>query len=129
MLTPCSRPELHHLAASDAQQAPWGVAEYRYGLPDDDIPDHMIRPVLPLAHHGWGAWQAGARVLVRCQQGVNRSGLVTALILMLDGMTATEAIALLRDRRGPAVLNNTTFEQWLLAEATSYLTIEGDSNA
>ncbi|MUH45887.1 MAG: hypothetical protein F2793_05170 [Actinobacteria bacterium] len=40
--------------------------------------------------------------------------MVTALILMLDGHEAQDAIALLRSLRGPAVLNNTSFEQWLL---------------
>jgi protein-tyrosine phosphatase len=107
---------------ADAQPAPWGVTELRYGFPDDDIPDHLITPCIPLAQHGWSAWRAGNDVLVRCQQGVNRSGLVTALILMLDGHTAADAIALLRDRRGAAVLNNPRFETWLLHRAATHLT-------
>lgn len=107
---------------ADAQPAPWGVTELRYGFPDDDIPDHLITPCIPLAQHGWSAWRSGAQVLVRCQQGVNRSGLVTALILMLDGRTAPDAIAHLRDRRGPAVLNNTRFETWLIGQAPAHIT-------
>lgn len=53
--------------------------------------------------------------LVHCQAGLNRSGLVTALSLVLSGMTPIEAIALLRASRSPAVLCNGTFEKWLLA--------------
>ena len=51
--------------------------------------------------------------LVHCQAGLNRSALVTALALMLEGMSASEAIMLLRTNRSPAVLCNPTFETWL----------------
>lgn len=107
---------------ADAQPAPWGATEIRYGFPDDDIPDSLITPCLPLARFGWAAWRNGANVLVRCQQGINRSGLVTALLLMIDGMRAADAISLIRERRGIAVLNNLTFESWLLETAPDYLT-------
>ncbi|HEY7821189.1 MAG TPA: dual specificity protein phosphatase family protein, partial [Acidimicrobiia bacterium] len=60
-------------------------------------------------------------VLIRCQAGVNRSGLVSALVLMLDGYRAEEAIALLRQRRSPVVLSNRHFERWLLTEAAGLL--------
>lgn len=52
-------------------------------------------------------------VLVHCQAGLNRSGLVMALALMVGGKTADEAIALLREKRSPAVLCNASFEGWL----------------
>lgn len=53
--------------------------------------------------------------LVHCQAGLNRSNLVAARALMLEGMTARAAIDLLRERRSPAVLCNPTFEHLLLA--------------
>ena len=52
--------------------------------------------------------------LVHCQAGLNRSGLVAGLALVLDGRTPREAIDLLRESRSPAVLCNKTFEQFLL---------------
>jgi len=52
-------------------------------------------------------------VLVHCQAGLNRSSLITARALMLDGSSADEAIALLREKRTPACLCNSTFEEWL----------------
>lgn len=55
------------------------------------------------------------RTLVHCQAGLNRSSLVVAYALMLDGMRAADAIALLRERRCDAVLCNPVFEAWLLA--------------
>ena len=104
----------------DAQPSPWGAVELRFGFPDDDLEPTWARTCLSLAAFGHAHWSVGWRVLVRCQQGVNRSGLVTALILMLDGHKAQDAIALLRSLRGPAVLNNTSFEQWLLDGAVPY---------
>jgi len=64
---------------------------------------------------GWalGALQDG-KTLVHCQAGLNRSGLVAGLTLILGGMRPQEAVALLRERRSDAVLCNRTFERWLL---------------
>lgn len=54
-------------------------------------------------------------VLVHCQAGLNRSGLVVARALMLEGMTAGAAISLIREKRSPAALCNPAFEEWLRA--------------
>lgn len=64
------------------------------------------------------ACRADGPTLVHYQAGLNRSGLVAATALMLDGMSAADAIALLREKRSPAVLCNRAFERWLLAEAS-----------
>lgn len=58
-----------------------------------------------------------APTLVHCQAGLNRSSLVTALALIRSGSTPADAIALLREKRSPAVLCNPAFEQWLLEAA------------
>lgn len=55
--------------------------------------------------------------LVHCQAGLNRSGLVAARALTLGGMDAADAIALLREKRSPAVLCNKHFEAWLTTPA------------
>lgn len=64
------------------------------------------------------AWVNACRstgvTLVHCQAGLNRSALIAARALMLDGRSAAEAIALLRDQRSPAVLCNPSFERFLL---------------
>jgi hypothetical protein len=57
---------------------------------------------------------AGKKVLVHCQAGLNRSGLISALALMAFDFEPADSIALLRERRHPVVLCNETFEQWLL---------------
>lgn len=59
----------------------------------------------------------GKTVLVHCQAGLNRSSLVAARALMLDGMTADEAITMIRLKRSDACLCNPAFEKWLREEA------------
>lgn len=106
---------------ADAQPAPWGVREYRFGFPDGPISHHDALEAIALAQLAHRAWNQGRRVLIRCQAGVNRSGLVSALVLMIAGYQAAEAIALLRQRRSPVVLSNRHFESWLLTEAADLL--------
>lgn len=57
--------------------------------------------------------RAKGPTLVHCQAGLNRSGLVAGLALVRGGMTPADAIALLREKRSPAVLCNRSFERWL----------------
>lgn len=52
--------------------------------------------------------------LVHCQAGLNRSGLLTAVALVRDGMVPSEAIALLRESRSDAVLCNPLFESLVM---------------
>jgi len=52
-------------------------------------------------------------VLVHCQAGLNRSSLVACSALMLNGLTADEAIVLVREKRSPVCLCNPAFERWL----------------
>lgn len=59
------------------------------------------------------AFRGEGKTLVHCQAGLNRSSLITALALIVDGAAPDDAIELLRARRSPAVLCNATFERWL----------------
>lgn len=52
--------------------------------------------------------------LVHCQAGLNRSGLVAGVALVLEGMGPQEALDTLRESRSPVVLCNKTFEKALL---------------
>lgn len=62
------------------------------------------------------ACRADGPTLVHCQAGLNRSSLVAARALTLEGHLApAAAIKLIRERRSPACLCNPSFEEWLLA--------------
>jgi len=52
---------------------------------------------------------APARIYVMCQHGMNRSGLVTGLILRAVGVGAEETLASIATR--PGALNNQTYER------------------
>jgi hypothetical protein len=106
---------------ADAQPAAWGVEELRFGFPDAELTPEFARRAIELARHAHRRWTDGTRVLVRCQAGVNRSGLVMALTLMLDGMDAHDAIALIRERRAPAALSNFAYVRWLVTEGADAL--------
>jgi protein-tyrosine phosphatase len=56
----------------------------------------------------------GAVVYVHCQAGMNRSALVVARALMAQGMTADEAISLVRDRRKDSLSDE--YAEWLVSE-------------
>ena len=57
--------------------------------------------------------KADGPTLVHCQAGLNRSSLIAARSLMLEGMSADEAIQTLRTRRSDACLCNPAFEEYL----------------
>lgn len=62
------------------------------------------------------ACRKDGQTLVHCQAGLNRSSLVAATALVLDGTQPEDAIQLLRDNRSPACLCNPAFENWLLKD-------------
>ena len=100
-----------------AAPANWGVEERRFGFPDASIIDEYIPTIVELAQWAHSKWAAGKRVNIRCQAGLNRSGLITALTLMISGMSADEAIDTLRAKRSSYALCNGEYEHWLLTQA------------
>jgi protein-tyrosine phosphatase len=72
---------------------------------------------------------AGDRLLVRCQAGLNRSGLVTALILMTSGLDADTAISLIRSNRADIALFNEHYVAWLRSEAANFLATQPSNQA
>jgi protein-tyrosine phosphatase len=70
---------------------------------------------------GYDRWKSGDRVLIRCQAGLNRSGLVLALILIKDGVAPEDAINLIRTHRGPDALFNLNFANWLITAGSEFI--------
>lgn len=99
---------------ASANPVDWFVREMRFGFYDHDMKDFNTDDLYDLVVIAHRQWKSGNRVLIRCQAGLNRSGLVMALVLIREGYTAAEAIHLIRSQRGQAALCNRTFEQWLL---------------
>ena len=103
-----------------ARPADWNIQEFRYGVPDASISDIDLNRLRQAVEFGYDRWKAGDRVLVRCQAGLNRSGLVLALILIKDGLAPQEAINRIRENRGSDALFNADFHNWLLQEGESF---------
>ena len=112
-----------------ARPADWQVQEFRYGVPDASITNIDLQRLRQAAEFGYARWKAGDRVLVRCQAGLNRSGLVSALILIKDGATPEEAINIIRKHRGEDALFNTSFVDWLMTEGATFFSPSSSQEA
>jgi protein-tyrosine phosphatase len=112
-----------------AQPADWKVQEFRYGVPDAAIEDIDLDRLKQAVEFGYNRWMAGDRVLVRCQAGLNRSGLVTALILMSTGLDAETAIEQIRKNRAEIALFNEDYVRWLKIEGATFVTPSSSQQA
>ena len=63
---------------------------------------------------------AGKTVFIHCRLGLNRSGLLTGLVLIDEGYRAKDAIEMMRNLRSPHVLENETFERYLLSTTPTH---------
>lgn len=116
-------PQLHEREAFDAvvtcysyaQPMSWYVHENRYGFADGPMDHETFVKAQELASWLHSEWKSGKMCLSRCQAGLNRSGLVIALVLMMDGYSADDAIALIRARRDRNALFNLDFVRKLQA--------------
>lgn len=92
----------------------WHVREIRQAFHDGGVEELNVDDLWFLARQVFAEWKQGRRVLVRCLSGLNRSGLVLGMVLLLEGLSAEQAIALMRERRHRHALCNPDFEAWLL---------------
>ncbi len=99
---------------ASARPVDWFVREIRYGFWDHDMKDFNAEDLFDIVRVAHTDWKNGKRVLIRCQAGWNRSGLITALVLIREGYSARDAIDMQRSKRTRHVLCNTDFERWLL---------------
>ena len=98
-------------------KAPKGKAIFRIPL-DDDIYRPIPEEVGEILHESAKALctycAGGKKVLTTCQEGRNRSGVMTALILMYGySMKPDTAIKLIRKKRPVDALANPMFVQFL----------------
>lgn len=97
-----------------ARPVDWQVEELRYGIFDSDMEHIDMETLSRVAAYAHFSWKKGNRVLIRCQAGINRSSLVMGLLLMKEGYSADDAIALMREKRSKWVLLNKDFEEFLI---------------
>jgi protein-tyrosine phosphatase len=114
------RPDLHiHCAREIASSGPVAFEVVWLPLADAkwDWRHHPgeVRRLQDVADHAGRVIRSGGRVLTTCHMGINRSGLLSALILIRAwGLTPDQAIAHVRRGRGEKALSNRSFCDFLL---------------
>jgi hypothetical protein len=103
-------PEIRHIVSLVGLGGWTGPVQSILALMMEDDDTQPLDEVDAIA--AWVNSRAGP-VLVHCGAGLNRSALVTARALMLRGLTADEAIGLIREKRSRYCLCNAHFEKWL----------------
>jgi protein-tyrosine phosphatase len=94
---------------------PDGVLYLHFAYRDTDaIPDSVELQIAASFLNDLRA--AGKTVFIHCRLGLNRSALMTGLVLIDEGYRPKDAIELMRNLRSPYVLANKTFERYLLSE-------------
>jgi hypothetical protein len=89
------------------------VREQRFGIADAELDEASKPEIIQLADWLHSEWKKGKRVAGKCQAGLNRSSLCVALVLLKEGYTATEAIALIREKRSAYALFNDHFVEFI----------------
>ena len=103
------------LAAYELQDIPLRCVVVQAPL-DDAVPTQdEVQTALSAARKVQQFRRQGAKVLVTCAQGINRSALIVAMVLMMEGLSARKAIALIRRNRKAHMkpLSNKAFVQLL----------------
>jgi hypothetical protein len=96
-----------------ANPVDWMVEELRFGFYDSGISHIDMGALHRAASFAVDQVRDGNKVLIRCQAGLNRSGLTAALALIQMGYKPEDAINLLREKRSKYVLCNGEFEEFV----------------
>jgi len=105
-------------------EASWPQCDHRLVLfndTEDGLEDQTWVKIKSAVDQIVDRWRMGQKVLVRCQAGYNRSGMIMSLVLMRLGFTAEKAIHQVRFRRGKDVLTNSAFERYVRLLEGEYL--------
>ncbi len=89
-----------------------GVHFVSFPIPDRGVPA-SVPAALGLLRELAGALVAGKNVAVHCRQGIGRSGLVAAGVLLTSGMGVEQATALVSAARGLPVPETADQLRWL----------------
>jgi len=89
-----------------------GIRFISFPIPDRGVPA-STREALSLFSDIAAALREGKNVAVHCRQGIGRSGLVAAGVLLTSGMGVDKAIEVVSSARGEAVPETTEQLQWI----------------
>jgi protein-tyrosine phosphatase len=103
--------ELELSREDDAARAE-GVEFLSFPIPDRGVPVSMP-PARSLLRNITDALDRGQNVGVHCRQGIGRSGMVAAGVLLVSGMGVEQAIRTVSESRGQTVPETPGQHEWL----------------
>jgi protein-tyrosine phosphatase len=89
-----------------------GLRFISFPIPDRGVPA-ATRDALSLFSTIAAALEAGKNVAVHCRQGIGRSGLIAAGVLLTSGMGVDKALEVVSAARGEAVPETSAQLQWI----------------
>lgn len=111
LLTPDEEVELG-LAAEAREARAQGLEFLSFPIPDRSVPDSESAVASTLDRLD-RALSSGKNAVVHCRQGVGRTGLVAACLLVSKGLTPESAVARLSRARGVAVPETQEQRHWI----------------
>jgi protein-tyrosine phosphatase/nicotinamidase-related amidase len=93
-----------------------GTAVLRLPIPDQKVP--TLDEAAALVADVSAALRRGENVVMACMGGLGRSGMMAACVLVALGASPADAIAAVRDARGPRAIETAAQEQFVAAFAT-----------
>lgn len=97
-----------------------GVRFVAFPIPDRGVPGSTPRAVRLLREIA-GALEDGKSVAVHCRQGIGRSGLIVAGVLVTGGMGADEAIETVSAARRQTVPETEAQDRWIHGLSSGHL--------
>ena len=100
------------LGGEAAEARKFRLEYFSLPIPDRQIPPSEMKfgEVLDKVS---GSLSSGKKVLVHCRQGVGRSGLVAACLLIKNGMSSSAAIDIVSTARGVAIPETVEQRNWI----------------
>jgi protein-tyrosine phosphatase len=89
-----------------------GIRFFSFPIPDRGIPA-SIREAFSLLGDLASALDHGQNVAIHCRQGIGRSGLIAACLLVISGMGAEKAIEVVSAARGITVPETSEQLEWI----------------
>jgi len=89
-----------------------GLQFFSFAIPDRGVPA-STGDALEFLTQLTSVLGAGKNVAVHCRQGIGRSGMLAAALLMTSGVTANEAVDIVTKARGIAVPETSRQLEWL----------------
>jgi len=118
LLTPTEDVDLD-LQAERGEANACGIEFISFPIPDRQVPDSEAA-MASTAETLDAVLTSGKNVVVHCRQGVGRTGLVAACLLVAKGLSPQEAVARLSAARGEPVPETLEQRRWIDRYAATF---------